>query len=179
MFDDEQFTKLYKKGFARTCDFFHKKGLSPEDCQDLAQEVFLNILRRRHRYDPQYSLVSFWWLHLLEIAAKLKAGRYSDPLDDLVRIRDSDFRGQHIIESEPDPVSSLETQVWMDQIIKQLPDLMQKDVTLILEDVSPTLYSADRYKLLGMKRLAYERQMARIHQDPRILDFIREELRND
>ncbi len=179
MISDEQYTTLYKNGFARTCDFFHKKGYSPEDCQDLAQEVFLSIWKRRHRYDPKYSLVSFWWLKLLDVVKYIHEGRFSDPLDDLIKIRDSDYRGQFVIESEPDTADSLETQVWMEQLVRDLPELMKKDVSLILADVSPSLYAADRFKIIGLKRLAYERQMARIHQDPRILEFIREQLSPD
>lgn len=177
MITEQQFTKLYNNGFARTCDFFHKKGFSPEDCQDLAQEVFLALWRTRKHYNPEYSLVSFWWLKVIGVVRYIHEGRYSDPLDDLIKIRNSDFRGQHVIDSEPDTSDSAETQLWIHQLTSALPALLAKDIHMIV--AAPQTYAADRYEALGMKRLAYERQMARIHQDPKILAFIREELRND
>jgi hypothetical protein len=177
MISDEQFTKLYKNGFARTCDYFHKKGFSPEDSQDLAQEVFLLVWRWRKHYKSEFSLVSYWWLKVNEISYKISRGKFSDPMDELIKVRNSDYRGQYIIDAQEDPSPHPEQEIWMDQLVSLVPELLGREIRLLLEDLNePDLSTREKQKRLGVTRRPYERIMKEIFSDPKIKELIRAEL---
>jgi RNA polymerase sigma-70 factor, ECF subfamily len=42
---DANFKLLFERYFAQVFRFFQRKGLAPEDCRDLTQEVFLSVYR--------------------------------------------------------------------------------------------------------------------------------------
>ncbi len=114
----EDFTRLYKDGFNRTCQIFFKLGYSPEDCQDLAQEVYLLVWRNRHALAG--SPVSFWLLQVYKVLYNLKQGKYSDPLESLIVVRNKEIEvGEH-------PPPEREEDFVYDDALSQLPEVAQE-----------------------------------------------------
>jgi DNA-directed RNA polymerase specialized sigma24 family protein len=39
------FRQLFERYYAQTYRFFHRRGFSPEDCRELAQDTFLSVYK--------------------------------------------------------------------------------------------------------------------------------------
>ena len=114
------FTRLYREGYGRTCQMFHKMGYQVEDCEELAQEVYL--LLWRYRRDLIGSPVSFWMLKFYKVCSELKSGRMSDPIDTLITVRNSereDLLGTHPAPDEDDELIT-------EDMLKEFPPLAQE-----------------------------------------------------
>lgn len=117
---EEDFTRLYKTGYSRTCNMFYKLGYPPEDCEDLAQEVYLLLWRTRK--DLIGSPVSFWLLKFYKICSELKAGRLTDPLGALIAVRNSEREDLLGVHPPPEEDSTQVT----DDIYRLLPPVAQE-----------------------------------------------------
>lgn len=113
---EEDFTTLYKSGFNRTAQMFYKLGYPPEDCEELAQEVYLILWKTRHQCVG--SPVQFWLLKFYKIANNLKLGRYSDPIDQLISVRNSEREDLLGVHPSPETDELLVT----DELFKLLPE---------------------------------------------------------
>lgn len=51
--DKEAFAKLYRAYFISLCEFVHKYVDMPAVCEELVQDLFLNIWRKRDKWDPK------------------------------------------------------------------------------------------------------------------------------
>lgn len=116
----EDFTKLYKDGFNRTCQMFFKMGYSPEDCEELAQEVYLLCWKKRHHLVG--SPVTFWMLQFHNIIYNIKSGRYSSPIDALVVVRNSER--EDLLGQQPPPDE--EPMFLAEDFLVTLPDVVQQ-----------------------------------------------------
>lgn len=166
--NEEQYTKLFQRAYNRTCAVFHKKGFSPDDCQDLAQEVFLEIWRdRASSYDAH---ISFWNLKVGLILQRAKLGRYTSRIDALIKVRN--------IEDHPhlggttEPLSEQEEIVFRD-FVSGLPDVVAADVLLLMRGF--TVH--ERRKILRIHPSRYNLIREFLLEDPNVQEYIREYLR--
>lgn len=117
---EDDFTKLFKTGYGRTCNMFYKMGYPPEDCEDLAQEVYLRVWKTRHQLVG--SPVSFWLLKFYQVIYELKQGRLTDPLAALIVVRNSER--EDLLGTHPPPDEELEYVT--DDALKLLPVVAQE-----------------------------------------------------
>lgn len=57
--DKETFAELYKAYFSGLCNFAHRYIDQPTICEELVQDLFLSIWKRREEWDPQGSVRSY------------------------------------------------------------------------------------------------------------------------
>jgi RNA polymerase sigma-70 factor (ECF subfamily) len=55
--------QLFTRHGGRVLNYCAKRGLSPEQAQDLTQVVFLQIFRKKHLYDPKHPALA--WLYVI------------------------------------------------------------------------------------------------------------------
>jgi RNA polymerase sigma-70 factor, ECF subfamily len=70
----DSFTLLVEHLGDRLYHFLCQMGVNPHDAEDLAQEAFIRAYRNLHRYNPQFSFVS--WLYT--IAKRLAFNHFRD-----------------------------------------------------------------------------------------------------
>lgn len=57
--DRDAFAELYKKNFSSLCDFTHRYVRIPAICEELVQDLFLDIWRQRENWNPKGSVRSY------------------------------------------------------------------------------------------------------------------------
>lgn len=148
---EQMFTEFYRKGFNRTCSIFHKMGYSPEDCQDLAQEVYLLVWKNREQC--RGSLVQFWRLQLYFVIHHVKLGRYVNSLDEAITVRNAeDELTGHTVQ----PVYEEEYNALVERALSRLPPVLKQDLLLELQGFN----YKERYLILGIHPTKYSKLRA-------------------
>lgn len=144
----EMFDKLYRNGFDRTCSIFHKMGFNPDDCQDLAQEVYLLVWKKRELcVGAPYQ---FWKLQLYQVIYNIKVGKYTSGIDESVTVRNFE-QNEGILGY--DPPTDEQFEVKLDFLLRALPEVLRDD--LLLELAGYTY--KERYLILGIHPTKYSK----------------------
>lgn len=167
--NEEQYIKLYTRAFNRTCAVFHRKGFSPEDCQDLAQEVFLEIWRDKEKSYAAH--ISFWYLKVALILQRAKSKLHVSPLDALISVRNIDEHPH--LGGRTDPLDEQEQIVYED-FIRNLPKAVQKEVRLLLDGFT----YGERRVILKKNTANYKKIRDLLMEDPKVQEYIRDYLRS-
>lgn len=161
---------LYRRAYARTCSVFHKKGFSPQDCEDLAQEVFLEIWRDAKARDRALHLLPLWQLKVGLILQRASLGRYSSPMDTLIAIRNVDEYPALLGTTEP--LDKQEMAVYSD-FLSKLPVPLAREVSLLLQGFT----YAERRRILKIHPSSYIKLREQLMNDPSIQQYIQTYLR--
>ena len=162
---EQEYTELYRKGFQRTCSIFHKLGYSPEDCQDLAQEVYLEIWRDKGAMARAEKLINLWFLKVGLICQRAKQGRYHDSMDVLISVRNID-ENPHLAGSTA-PLDEQEELVFED-FLSGLPAPVAREVAGLLEGMT----YAERRKVSKLHPTSYVKLREQLLTDPNIQAYI-------
>ena len=169
---EDEFTILFKKGRARACKIFRSMGCGPEDCDDLAQDMYEMLWRYRHRRNKNYTPLTLWYLTLRHVCSvyvpKYQRGE-SIPVEDVDNC-----------EYIPDLTTQPESEEQVTAFIRNLPQPLGFDVSCKLYGVTNR---DDRHKLwlkLGDGRfkseITYRKAVQRLKKDDRVLEFIKDQL---
>ena len=168
---EEQYTQLYKNGFQRTCSIFHKLGFSPEDSQDLAQEVYLELWRDAKARSRAQNLLNLWFLKVGLILQRAKQGRYSSPMDVLISVRNIEEH-PHLGGSTA-PLDQSE-EVVFDDFLRGLPVPVAREVAGLLEGMT----YAERRQVSKLHPTSYVKLREQLMTDPNIQAYIQKFLRS-
>ncbi|MNL01465.1 ECF RNA polymerase sigma factor RpoE [compost metagenome] len=131
--EPEALDVLYKRQAGRVLTYGRKRGLTPDQAEDLLQIVFMQIYRKKHLYNPQYSALA--WIYVIS-RSELKDYRNRE-LKDYVELPDSLSQM-----AEPAPRTE-ETTELLGQLkereqsilkMKFLDDLEYKEIAAILNE---------------------------------------------
>lgn len=167
--NEDEYIVLYRRAYNRTCAVFHKKGFSPEDCQDLAQEVFLEIWRDRAKSYAAH--ISFWHLKVALILQRAKSKLHVSPLDALVSVRNIDEHPH--LGGRTEPLDEQEEIVFED-FIRNLPKAVQGEVRLLLSGFT----YGERRVILKKNTAYYKKIRDLLMGDPQVQEYIRDYVRS-
>lgn len=165
MLTEEQFVELYKKGYSRACSIFSRKGVSPETCDDIAQDMYERIWRRREDCTDMYTPINFWFLNLRYTLHRILPGYLREGI---LVITNSDMV-EYLKDVYPDP-TSMEFELVFTNFLSTLPDELAQDILAKYNSIS----QADAYELLdslGYRKgsdKAYLMRIKRLKDDPDI-----------
>jgi DNA-directed RNA polymerase specialized sigma24 family protein len=171
MLTEEQYIDLYKNGYSRACSIFARKGASPETCDDVAQDMYERMWRRRADCTELYSPMNFWFLNLRYALYKILPMYQRDGV---YIITNSDVI-EYLKDVYPDP-SSMEFDVILNDFLGTLPDELAQDILAKYNSIS----QADAYELLdslGYRKgsdKAYLMRIKRLKDDPDIQRMLNE-----
>lgn len=167
--NEDEYIVLYRRAYNRTCAVFHKKGFSPEDCQDLAQEVFLEIWRDRAKSYAAH--ISFWHLKVALILQRAKSKLHVSPLDALVSVRNIDEHPH--LGGRTEPLDEQEEIVFED-FLRNLPKAVQGEVRLLLSGFT----YGERRVILKKNTAYYKKIRDLLMEDPQVQEYIRDYVRS-
>lgn len=166
--NEQEFTELYKKAYARTCSIFFRRGYSPEDCDDLAQEVFLEIWRDKRAAERASDDKSRWVLWTLKVALiqqRANKGRYSSPLDSLISIRNLE---EHLHIAGTTPPLEQDDEIAIDDFLKNLPEHLATEVRGCLAGLT----YEERRRVSGLQPIDYMQLRKDLSEDPVIQEYL-------
>lgn len=173
MLTEADFNELYKNGFSRACSIFHRQGMSPEDCEDIANDMYERIWRYRHQCTETYTPLNFWYLNLRHAIVNIVPAYKRDGTYILTNSDALEFLQDHY----PDP-SDPELQLMLESFLETLPTELAQDILAKYNSVT----QQDAYQLLdslglrtsGKESKAYMMRIKRLKEDPDVKRMINE-----
>ena len=173
MLTEDEFNELYEKGYARACSIFRRQGLEPDQCDDVAQDMYERMWRYRHHKTVDYSPLNYWFLCLRYALVHIVPAYKRDGVFILTNSDAFEF----LIKHYPDPHNS-EVEHMVEQFISTLPDELATDILAKYNSVT----QQDAYELLDSLGLrnksgsnkAYMMRIKRLKDDDEVKRMISE-----
>lgn len=173
MLTEADFNDLYKNGYARACSIFRKQGLEPDQCDDVAQDMYERMWRYRHQCTETYKPLTFWFLNLRYAISNIVPAYKREGTYILTNSDALEFLQDHY----PDPADP-ELQLMLESFLETLPEELAQDILAKYSSVT----QQDAYELLdslglrpqGKESKAYMMRIKRLKEDPDIQRMIQE-----